>query len=232
MSDFQKRRFVFIDFENLKKVKFKKLEKVCDRVFILIDAKEKSIPFSLVQQIQRLGKSVRWIPIQKPINGDLNLHIAFLMGKFHQKIDKQTEFAVLSNSNAFDPLVSYINLQGRSCLRVRSKAVNGTPRKEATVVRTTTTSSETTETGVQSQDQDRPIFDAAFKNGIVASTATDTVQRLKRTGNRPVEISMLRSYILLHNQELTKRGNVDEIIEEMERSKDIAIREGEVTYHF
>jgi len=152
-----------------------------------------------------------------------------LLGKFHQKIDKQTEFAVLSNSSAFDPLVSYINSEGRSCLRVRSKAVSATPRsqKETVVVK-----EEDVDAGKQSKDQDQPIFDAAFKNGMVESTATDTVQRLKRTGNRPVEVSMLRSYILLHNQELTKRGNVDEIIKEMERNKNIAIRGGEVTYHF
>lgn len=225
MPDLNKRRFVFIDFENLKKVKFKKLEKVCDRVFILIDAKEKNIPFNLVQQIQRLGKSVRWIPIHKPLNGDLNFHIAFLLGKFHQKIDKQTEFAILSNDHVFDPLVSFINLQGRSCLRVRSKPAS-VPAKE------NGQEPQDDDLGKQSEDKDRPIFDAAFNNGIVESTATDTVRRLKRTGNRPVEISMLRSYILLHNQELTKRGNVDQIIKEMEKNKNIAIRGGEVTYHF
>jgi len=54
-------RYVFIDFDNLKKVKFKKLEKVCDKLFILIDVNEKSIPFSLVMNIQRLGKGVKWI---------------------------------------------------------------------------------------------------------------------------------------------------------------------------
>lgn len=225
MKDLNKRRFVFIDFENLKKVKFKKLEKVCDRVFILIDAKEKNIPFSLVRQVQRLGKAVRWIPVYKPMNGDLNYHIAFLMGKFHQKINKQTEFAILSNDQSFDPLISFINAQGRSCLRVRSKpavvAPTAAPVEE-----------EQEDVGKQSQDKDQPIFDAAFNNGIVESTATDTVRRLKRTGNRPVEVSMLRNYILLHNQELTKRGNVDQIIKQMERNKNIAIRGGEVTYHF
>ncbi len=224
MSDFQKRRFVFIDFENLKKVKFKKLEKVCDRVFILIDAKEKSIPFYLVQQVQRLGKAVRWIPIHKPHNGDLNFHIAFLMGKFHEKINKQTEFAVLSNNTAFDPLVSFINAQGRSCLRVRSKAVS--------TVKTEAPKKENKDSGKQSKDQDQPLFDTAFNQGILENTATDTVRRLKRTGNRPNEVAMLRSYILLHNQELTKRGNVDQIIKHMEHDKKIAIRGAEVTYHF
>ncbi len=227
MAELNKRRFVFIDFENLKKVKFKKLEKVCDRVFILIDANEKNIPFSLVQQIQRLGKSVRWIPVYKPLNGDMNYHISFLLGKFHQKINKQTEFAILSNDHTFDPLVSFINAQGRSCLRVRSK-----PAAAPKPVEEKEPFDNSSENGKQSKDKDQPIFDAAFNNGIVESTATDTVRRLKRTGNRPVEISMLRNYILLHNQELTKRGNVDQIIEQMERDKNIAIRGGEVTYHF
>ena len=227
MSDINKRRFVFIDFENLKKVKFKKLEKVCDRIFIFIDAKEKNIPFVLVQPIQRLGRAVKWIPVDKPINGNLDFHIAFLLGKFHQKINKQTEFAILSDNNSFDPLVSYINAQGRSCLRVRSKSVSNS--KPEPIVQT-----KVEKTGKQSEDKDQPpiLMDAVYNNGIIESTADNTVQRLKRTGNRPVEVSMLRSYILLHNQELTKRGNVDQIIKQMEADKNIAIRKGEVTYHF
>ncbi len=229
MSEISKRRFVFIDFENLKKVKFKKLEKVCDRVFIFIDTKEKSIPFDLVQQVQRLGKSVKWIPVHKPTRGNLDLHIAFLLGKFHQKINKQTEFAVLSDNNLFDPLVSFVNAEGRSCLRVRSKSVSDSKPTPAT-----TRVSKSEESGKQSVDLDKPplLIDTAFNNGIIESTADNTIQRLKRTGNRPVEISMLRSYILLHNQELTKRGNVDQIIKQMEHNKNIAIRGGQVTYHF
>ena len=227
MSEINKRRFVFIDFENLKKVKFKKLEKVCDRVFIFIDAKEKSIPFTLVQQIQRFGKAVKWIPVHKPINGNLDFHIAFLLGKFHQKINKQTEFAVLSDNISLDPLVSFVNAQGRSCLRVKSRAVSNVKAAPASEIKKQ-------ESGKQAKDQDQsPLLkDATFNNGIIKSTADNTIQRLKRTGNRPVEVSMLRSYILLHNQELTKRGNVDQIIKEMEHNKKIAIRGGQVTYHF
>ena len=66
----QNRRYIFIDFENLKKVKFRKLEKVCTRIFILIDAEEKNIPFSLVRQIQKIGKAVKWIGVEKPFQND------------------------------------------------------------------------------------------------------------------------------------------------------------------
>lgn len=225
MADFQKRRFVFIDFENLKKVKFKKLEKVCDRVFIFIDAEEQSIPFVLVRQIQRLGKTVRWIPIHNPHQGDMNYHIAFLMGKFHQKINKQTEFAILSNDQGFDPLVSFVNGQGRSCLRVRSK-----PAKQETKSKQ---KYEIEDESFGKKSEDRPLFmDAAFNNGMVESTAQDTMLRLKRTKNRPSELNKLRNFIMLNNQEFSKRGNVDQIIHLLEAQKNIAIRGGRVTYHF
>ncbi len=225
MSEFQKRRFIFIDFENLKKVKFKKLEKVCDRVFILIDAKETSIPFNLVQQIQRLGKSVRWIPIHNPNNGDLNYHIAFLMGKFHQKIDKQTEFAILSNDSSFDPLISFINSQARSCIRVRTKKSNA-QKKIIQIPK-----NESKKAGKAAADLEKRYLEAAFK-GNIENTATETIRRMKRTGKRPEELSMLRNYIILYNQELTKRGNVDDIIQQMENDKKIAVRGRAVTYLF
>ncbi len=38
-------RFIFIGFEDLKKIKFDKLEQVCDKVFVFVNKKEKAIPF-------------------------------------------------------------------------------------------------------------------------------------------------------------------------------------------
>lgn len=124
----QNRRFIFIDFENLRKVKFKKLEKVATKIFIFINADVDNIPAFLVYQVQKLGKDVKWITVENPNNNRMNYHIAFLMGKLHQKLHLDVEFAVLSNDKDFDPLVGFINSQNRSCIRVKRKK-NGRKKK-------------------------------------------------------------------------------------------------------
>jgi len=114
-------RYVFTNFENLKKVKFKKLEKIADKLFIIIGSKEESIPSQLVFQMQKLGKNVKWVKVENIRGGDLNYCIAFLMGKLHQKINLDVEFGVLSNKRSFDSLINFINKSGRYCLRIKRK---------------------------------------------------------------------------------------------------------------
>ena len=117
------RRYLFLDFEDLKNIKFRKIEKVCDRIFVFIRKEEKQIPVDLVQKMQRFGRNAKWVVIDGlDIMQNMNYHLSFLMGKLHERIDTEIEFAVLSNDEDFDPLISYINTKGgRSCLRVKGK---------------------------------------------------------------------------------------------------------------
>ena len=77
------RRFVFVDYENLKKIKFKKLEKVCQKIFVFVSATEDQVPLSLVLQMQRLGRNIKWIMVPDVPNKKVNYHIAFVMGKIY-----------------------------------------------------------------------------------------------------------------------------------------------------
>ncbi len=226
------RRYIFIDYENLKRVKFKKLEKVCDKVFILINAEEQFIPFSLVQQMQKLGKGIKWVPVYGPDASDFNYHISFMMGKLHQRVAKEVEFAILSNESAFDSLINFINSEGRSCLRVKRKQTRKEKRAPKQLISETENGAViTAEASDLSHRQflpETPINEITY----VQETAKETIERLMRSGNRPAEINMLKSYILLHNQELTEHGNVDQIIKHLQDEDEIEINEGEVIYNF
>jgi transcriptional regulator NrdR family protein len=225
----QNRRYVFIDFENLQKVKFRKLEKVCSRIFILIDAEEKSIPFPLVRQIQKLGKAVKWITVENPSQDSLNFHICYLMGTLHQKVSKKIEFAVLSNDHAFDSLVNSINKSGRNCLRVKSRKTTAetlSPKKKEII------KAEGVKGKMSDSYSNSFLVEPSIDNQLLNETANETIQRLIRSGKRPEEVEMLRNYILLHNQELTKHGKVDVVIDQLRQNKKIAIHKGAVTYNF
>ncbi len=228
-------RYVFIDFNNLKKVKFKKLEKVCDKLFILIDVNEKSIPFSLVMNIQRLGKGVKWIVVDRQSAENLSKHISFVMGKLHQKVDKAIEFAILSNDKSFDSLVNFINTSGRSCIRVKRKSSKSSqkelakPQEKELVINL----SNDRPKGKKTDNEKLPfMIDQAIEDDLIIDTALETIERLKYSGNRPAKVLLLRDYILLHNQELSKHGNADQIIDVLIEKKEIEIERGDVKYNF
>lgn len=225
----QNRRYIFIDFENLQKVKFRKLEKVCSKIFIMIDADEKHIPLSLVLQIQKLGSAVKWIPVEKPLQNDFNFHICYLMGTLHQKVSKKIEFAILSNDHAFDSLVSSINKSGRNCLRVKSRKANVEPvalKKKETI------KAEGAKGKMSDSYSNSFLAESSIDNQLLTETANETIRRLVSSGKRPEEEEMLRNYILLHNQELTKNGKVNIVIDQLKRNNSIAIHGGAVTYNF
>lgn len=228
----QLRRYVFIDYEGLKKVKFKKLEKVCDKLFILINANQENVPFSLVMNMQRLGRGVKWVVVDAPKKNELNYHLCFLMGKLHQKISKDIEFAILSNDDTFDPLINYINTNGRSCLRVKRKKNKAERLEEAPKGKKEDFQNGHAIEKKTDEEQLPLIIEPIGEENLIEDSANETVERLKYTGNRPAEVLLLRDYILLHNQDMPENGSADEIIDMLVEKEKIEIKKGVVKYNF
>lgn len=236
------RRYIFIDFDTLTKVKFRKLEKVCDKLFVFVSHEIENVPFSLVKDIQRMGNAVKWIEVGIVNASDLNYHICFLMGKLHEKISSDVEFAILSNDESFDPLVNFINSTGRSCLRVRQqieqnedKPLSFPTRNEVTKV----TDPLQVEREIvasrlfgERQSEEHISAEGSSDRTIIEETARETVRRLIRSGNRPADLAMLKSYILLHNQEMSMHGNVEKIIERLKETNEIRVEGSQVVYNF
>lgn len=237
----QIRRYIFIDFENLRNVRFKKLEKVASRIFVFVNNEKEDIPFDIVRQTQKLGKNLRWIVVEKPENKSLNLHIAFMMGKLHQKVNTDIEFGILTNNKDFDSLIKQINDSGRSCLRIKRKKTLIEKAKQSKAAVKLEQALDALKVPPQNDLSEpvfakpiitNPILENDFGETIVEKTAEDTIQRLIRSGNRPAQVNSLKNYILLHNQELSLYGNVDRIIQKLEEDKEIEIKQEDVIYHF
>ena len=245
----QIRRYVFLDFETLKQIKFKKLEKVCDKVFVFVGSDMESVPFTLVKEVQRMGSNVKWIEVSGISPHDLNYHICFLMGKLHEKISSDVEFAILSNDNAFDPLVNFINSTGRSCIRVRQQGMekdtqlpknnDGASTEHLNSAKEANLEPQVEETvGLISRLYGERSSEASMSGEgvsdptLIDETAKETVRRLIRSGNRPADLGLLKNYILLHNQELSVHGNVDKIIKRLEETNEIKLNVEQVIYNF
>lgn len=238
-----KQRYIFTDFDNIQKVKFKKLERVCDKIFILINSVDDLIPFTLVRNLQKLGKAVKWIPVENNTNLTLNYHICYLIGKMHGKINKNIEFAILSDENVFDPMIAYINANDRKCQRVkidknvrRKKYI---PRK-ITPIPTPTPPVEEKSEIINSPLGERAVTERKLQMVPLEQASNSqlahqqTKDRLKLVATRPYNLASLRDYIHINNQELVEGGtlSVEEVIEIMEDNDEIEIRNGLVGYNF
>ena len=231
------RRYVFVEYNDLLQVKFRKLEKVATRIYVFIDASQENIPLSLVRQTQQVGRNLRWVVVSNAAPGRLNFHIAFVMGKLHQKLGRDVEFAIVSEDPDFDALVYYINETGRSCILVKRKDKEKTtePFSESNIA-----FPHSDNDGQTDEPYDSSIdilngserIDVLVEDEIIAKTAEETVKRLIRSGNRPAEVETLRNYINLHFQQMSLHGHIDRIIEKMQQAKDIEIEDHKVKYNF
>lgn len=246
MSTFH-RRYIFVDFANLKGVKFRKLDKVCDKVFIFLSREEENIPADLVLHLQKMGKAVNWIPVDPKEEGTMNHVISFVMGRLHQKIDKMFEFAILSNEPEFDTMVAFINETGRSCLRVKQDKLEKAPQKKTVrrvVKRVTPEASAGISNFLNTEKKIEPTTGGHSKPDYITFKkeeteaiergAENTINRLVRSGNRPSNVELLRDYIVTNNQGLIadNGGSVEQVITRLKDSQEIEINEDEVVYNF
>jgi PIN domain len=245
MTSTQIRRYLFISYDTLQSIKFKKLEKVSDKIFVFIGSNIDSIPFNIVRDVQKMGNNLKWVEVDSAAQQGLNYHICFLMGKLHERISGDVEFAILSNDSSFDPLVNFINSTGRSCLRVKQQIDGNVESDTATlspqynpsfqverdetplVFPTEISEIDKTEVSIEPK-----AMNISITPDLIEETAKETVRRLIRSGNRPSELLLLKNYILLHNQSLSKNGTVDKIIHKLEETQEIELQDEEVIYHF
>jgi len=253
----KKKRFIFTEFKTLQHTSFNKLEKVCDKLFVLIRPEEQQIPFPLVLAMQRMGKNAKWIMAKSTDAGSLEFHLSFLLGKLDEKLDEEIEFAILSSSTNIDPVIDFINQSGRNCLRV---TVEETEAEAEYETETDQVENEgylidekaeyETETDLQidlsepttntSKEENAPSTNVStrtssneIKKEDIEGKALETVQRLQYTGNRPAEVVLLRDYIALFHQGIQDNdGQADQIINKLVEDKQLEIRKGIIKYNF
>lgn len=273
----QNRRYIFIDYEDLVNIKFKKLEKICSRIFVFVHSEVSAVPIRLVQQMQKMGKNIRWISVEN-IDRETSLHMSFLMGKLHEKVSTDIEFAILSDEESFDPLVNFINETGRNCIRVKQK-VNYTKKYQEEeeelsieLIEEEQNTDNDNQHFIALEAEEEVGFDENYEASVmyqaqndyspslpfevspelntkttvvtkskklkksklqtIEKMAEETIRRLIRSGNRPSEISMLKSYILLQHQDQNSPEMVDLVIDHMKETKDIRLETEEVIYNF
>lgn len=258
------RRFVFVHYEDLLDIRFKKLEKVTDKLFVFLPEGVNNVPIWLVRQMQNMGPDLEWIDLGSSSEDGTPRVMSFHIGVIHEKVDLGVEFAILSDDEVMDELVAHIQNTGRSCVRVKQKATaatddveegysedfetfeshepshakshenldrNHSPSSERRAFSSATTTVSRGNVGMRQPLQHQPSVTEA-EDVNITSLSDDLVRRLIRSGNRPNDLSMLRSYILLHSEESNAVNYVDEIITHMEGKGEIKLKDGTISYNF
>jgi hypothetical protein len=245
------RRYLFAAYSDLEVLNFEHLEKVCDRLFILIPENTPNIPFALVRKLQRMGRGVKWIPVSENNGVSMPVQLSFLMGRLHQKLPSDIEFAILSDHETFDPLIQFILAKGRSCLRVRASKIEDEsksapiPSVDEPIKLTPLANNNAASSILVQPSKVNPMMnddseanmmrytsaDALPDEATVRNTAQDVIERLVRSGNRPAEVNTLKQYISLTSQNMVP-GVAEKVITLMAMNNDIQIVDKEVVYNF
>lgn len=250
-------RIIFIGFEDLKKIKFDKLEQVCDKVFVFVNKEEKAIPFVLVQQLQKLGESVQWIPVAGSNEKNTCHFLSFHLGVAHEQMQDDVEFALISEDQGFDGIIMHLNELGRNAIRVTGNKEKSEHTSDFNNINWSKKEAEEEEVLAEKikaaaivQEKEVPTHKLGKTNGerfvekpkpsavspqsqqLSERIARETIKRLVMSGNRPAAIDALKSYILLQYNNVDVNRNIDLIIRKLEKTKEIEVKDKEVLYNF
>jgi PIN domain len=240
------RRYLFVFYADLEQLKIEILDQISDRIFLFIAEHVEHVPIARVKALQQLGKSVKWVDLQTDEPDERKVHLSFLLGKLHEKVPTDVEFAILSNSEDYDSIIQYVNRSRRNCVRVcTTNELVGQMAPQNNVSELDTAYDvdfDIAQTALIESPQ--PITSpatnyAAATTGLVRPNIDESIfvaaskvrERMQRSGNRPAELELLKEYIILSTPNLVP-GTAEKVIDILASNRDIDIESHEVRYHF
>lgn len=224
-------RYIFTTYGYLEKIRFGRLRKICDKIFI-VGTKDDQLPIKLVKKAHSWKGDLKWYVVDLKKNGDINNRLSYLLGKQDQKAGDDVEFILLSDDSGLNPIISSLKAAGRSILRIGSAATEDKKEEEPILLFDPIVEEKEEVTEFE------PIPIAAFRPGldeneVVQHSARKTLQKLQNEGHRPENLETLKHYIHLFSSNTEgQRASIDQILEYMEAHREIKIEQGVVKYNF
>lgn len=105
----------FVDYENIGSLEAVDLGKY-QRVFVFLGAKNKKVKVGDVSSAAFCTLEIMALKTMGANN--LDFHLAFHLGRFHETANEGVEFHVITNDSGFDGLINHVKKLGRKCKRV------------------------------------------------------------------------------------------------------------------
>ncbi len=232
-------RFLFIRYADLAKNNIRTFFKIADEIMVFLDTEDTTLPVEFVRDIQHYCNRIHWVNLKGENDHEKISSISFSLGQQHRIQDHKIEFAVYSDEEDLDHIIEILNDEGRKCIRIKNDIpkIDQTPdlfinmgkANHITTNLTGTISREDSEHFIQEKV---PVDGSGqLKRHDVDYLARKTLDRLIQSGNRPAQVSTLKSYILLNNQEENIHNRIDDIILRLNSFSEIEINEDNIVYN-
>jgi hypothetical protein len=111
------RTIVLVDYENIKPVI--DIEQMPKRTcFYILGNKNSTINFEMLRQTQLYPERIIWVETEGVGRNNLDFHLAYFMGKFHEQYKRDVKLVILSKDKGYDNLIRFVVGEGRDCSRV------------------------------------------------------------------------------------------------------------------
>lgn len=233
-------RYLFIEYTDLVKNSLKTFFKIADEIMVFLDPEFHHLPLNIVKESQRYCNRIQWVSLKWENEQEKWSSIAFILGQQHHLQDKNKEFAVYSETECLDHIIEHINDGGRNCIRIKddSTKIDQAPdlfinMGNSSFITNDLTGTIQNEDAVNKLPSERKSLDSSGQNNHsdVDYLARKTLNRLIESGNRPAQVSTLKSYILLNNQEENILHRIDDIIHHLNSFSEIDINEDNIVYN-
>jgi len=111
-------KWAFVDYENTGS-----LEAICltdfAKVFVFCGPNHKKINFGSLSNTAFCN--VELLSIKKSGANNLDFHLSFYLGNFHQIAEREIEFHIISNDNGFNGIIEHLNDIGRKSVKIETK---------------------------------------------------------------------------------------------------------------
>jgi len=108
-------KWAFVDYENTGSLEGLKSSDY-ERIFVFCGPKNRSMKFGSIPSNGFCRIELLSIGTSGPNN--LDFHLAFHLGRFHESAPKDVEFHIISSDNGFNGLVNHLKKMGRNCTRL------------------------------------------------------------------------------------------------------------------
>jgi len=110
--------WAFVDYENVGSLEGINLSEY-EKVFLFCGPRNNKIKFGILPSSEFC--SIELIGITTMGNNNLDFHLAFHLGRFHEIADKTVTFHIISDDSGFNGLVNHLKKIGRTCKKVATK---------------------------------------------------------------------------------------------------------------
>jgi hypothetical protein len=114
-------KWVFVDYENVNSLDALKLSDY-EWVILFCGPKDKKVKIDLASIASGKIPKFEIIRIDKSAKDNLDFHLALYLGRYHELVDENVEFAVFSNDTGFDGIIGHMKTLGRKCKKVKQPA--------------------------------------------------------------------------------------------------------------